>query len=184
LDENTNKLEAAVHFLNSVIGRITHICCIYSGVALSLMAFVVTYGVAIRYIFRQADSYSYVISCILMLSAISLSIAYIEWKGEHLRVNLLDRYLPKAILDIQINVVSPIIGIVCISILAWKSWELASIALSTGDTFGSGVARVPTWPARMTIPFGAGLLCLVFIIKITRFVVFLKRRGKQVSSSV
>lgn len=183
MDENSSKLEVAVRSLSSVVGRITYICSIYSGVALCLLAFVVFYGVAVRYLFREADAYSYVISCNLVLSAISFSMAYIEWTGGHLRVNLLDRYLPKAILDIQINIISPIIGIVGISILTWKSWELATIALRTGDTFGSGIAQVPAWPARMTIPFGAGLLCLVLITKILRFLVSLKRKDKHEPSS-
>jgi TRAP-type C4-dicarboxylate transport system permease small subunit len=183
LGENSHKLEAAVHSLNSVVGRITYIGSIYSGVALSLLAFVIFYGVAVRYLLQQADAYSYVISCNLVLSAVSFSMAYVEWKGGHLRVDLLDRLLPKAILDIQLNIVSPIIGIIGISILTWKGWELAAIALKTGDTFGSGIAEWPSWPARMTIPFGAGLLCLVLITKILSYLVSLKRKNKQEPSS-
>ena len=163
-------------FLESLIEHITRTFWVYSGIAITLMAFAVTYGVATRYIFKQVDPYSYVIICILMLSAVFLPIAYIEKLNEHLKVNLIARYLPKVVREILLNVVGPVLGIICIAVLTWQSWELASQALQTGDTWGSGVVRVPTWPARMTVPIGAGLLCLVLIAKVLHYLVTLRNK--------
>ena len=140
------------------------------------MALVVTYNVARRYIFRHQDPYAYVITCILMLVCIVFAIAYTQSLRQHIRVDLIDRYLPKAVRGVLLNIVGPILGLICISILVWKSWGAAWFALQTGDTLGSGVVRAPTWPSRMTIPIGAGLLCLVFIAQILRYLVSL--RGK------
>ena len=163
-------------FLESLIDHVSRAFWMYSGIAITLMAFVVVYGVATRYIFKQVDPYSYVIICILMISAVFLPMAYIEKLDGHLKVNLISRYLPKIVREILVNVVGPVLGIISIAALTWQSWEIASQAFQTGDTWGSGAVRVPTWPARMTVPIGAGLLCLVLIAKVLHYLVTLRNK--------
>jgi TRAP-type mannitol/chloroaromatic compound transport system permease small subunit len=171
-----NKVERAIQFLSLLLDRVCRVFWQFSGAVIVLMALVITYNVLKRYIFRQQDPYAYVISCIIMLVCVVFAIAYTQRQGQHLRVDLLDRYLPERVKGIMLNIIGPLIGLICISILVWKSWGPAWFALQSSDTYGSGAVRLPTWPSRMTVTLGAGLLCLVLIAQILRHLVSL--RGK------
>jgi TRAP-type mannitol/chloroaromatic compound transport system permease small subunit len=107
---------------------------------------------------------------------VTFAIAYTQRLGQHLRVDFMDRYYSKAVLGILLNIIGPLVGLVCVSILVWKSWTPAWMAFQSGDTYGSGVVRLPTWPSRMTVTLGASLLCLVLLAQILRYLVSL--RGK------
>ena len=171
-----NKVERAIQLLSLLLDRVCRVFWLISGAAITLMAFVITYNVLRRYIFRQQDPYAYVTSCILMLVCVVFAIAYTQRLGQHLRVDFMDRYYSKAVLGILLNIIGPLVGLICVSILVWKSWTPAWMALQSGDTWGSGVVRLPTWPSRMTVTLGAGLLCLVLLAQILRYLVSL--RGK------
>lgn len=163
--------------MDLLINRVSRVFWQFSGAAIVLMAFVVTYNVARRYIFRHQDPYAYVITCVLMLLCIVFAIAYTQSLRQHIRVDFIDRYLPERVREVMLNVVGPTLGLICISILVWKSWGPAWFALQTGDTLGSGVVRAPTWPWRMAVPLGGGLLCLVFISQILRYLVSLRSKA-------
>jgi TRAP-type mannitol/chloroaromatic compound transport system permease small subunit len=169
IDRRLNKVERAIQFLFSLLDRVCNVCCKLSGVAVFLLAFVITYNVACRYIFKYQNPYVYVISCILMLLCVVFSISYTQNVRQHLRVDLLDRFIPDKIKEILLNIVGPILGLICIAILTWKSWEPAWFALITHDTYGSGLARFPTWPSRMMVTLGAGLLGLVLLAQFFRY---------------
>jgi TRAP-type C4-dicarboxylate transport system permease small subunit len=141
------------------------------------MALVIVYNVIKRYVFNLQDPYAYVVTIALMLLSVVFAISQTQNLRQHLRVDILDRYFPAGILVVFQNLIAPLMGLVCISILVWKSWNPAWIAFETGDTYGSGVARLPTWPWKMTVIFAAGLLCLVLINQIVRYFASIIGRG-------
>jgi TRAP-type mannitol/chloroaromatic compound transport system permease small subunit len=164
-------------FLGLLIDRISRYCWYISGTIINLMALVITYNVIKRYIFRHQDAYAYLIACICMLLCAVFAWAYVQKQGQHIRVDLMDRYYSKKFRGILLNVISPFIGLICISIIVWESWGSALFALQSGDTFGSGVILAPSWPPRMMIFIGAVLLCLVFIVQIVRHIASMKNRA-------
>ena len=163
-------------FLGWLIDYLSRTCWHISGAAIVLMAFVIVYNVIRRYLFNQQDPYAYVITISLMLLCVVFAIPQTQNLRQHLRVDLLDRYMPERVLGVAQNFIAPFIGLICVSILAWKSWNPAWMALETGDTYGSGIARLPTWPWRMTVVFAAGLFCLVLISQIVRYSASLRDR--------
>ena len=165
-------------FLGWLIDYVSRTCWYISGIAIVLMAVVIVYNVIRRYLFNQQDPYAYVITIALMLLCVVFAISQTQNLRQHLRVDLLDRYLPARILEVIQNVIAPLMGLICISIMVWKSWTPAWIAFETGDTYGSGIARSPTWPWRMIVVFAAGLFCLVLISQIARYYASLK--GRQI----
>ena len=167
-------MKRAVRYLRLALDHICRLCWQIAGAATVLMALVISYNVTRRYLFNQQDPYAYVATCILMLVSVVFALAQTQNLNQHLRVDLLDRYIPKTTKAVIQKLISPLIGLICISIVTWKSWTPAWMAFQTGDTFGSGVARLVTWPSRMAVVFGAGLLGLVLIAQILRYLFSLR----------
>ncbi len=129
------------------------------------MAFVTGYGVFTRYVLRDPNPYTYEIDSILMLACVVLALAHTQKLRRHLRVDLLDRSLPERFHLVLANVISPLIGLVFCAAVTWKAWDAAWSAFGTGEvTRGTWV--IPTFPIRLIIPIGTGLLCLVLLKQI------------------
>ena len=163
-----NRVGRIIQFLDALIERITRYAWLIAGSAITLMAFVIAYNVVRRYAFREQDQYAFVTTSILMLVCVFFAIAYTQRQGQHLRVDLLDKYLPETVRGILQNIIGPILALICISILVWKSWDSAWFSLQIGDV-GGGTVRIVTWPSRMAVPIGGGMLCLVLLAQMVRY---------------
>jgi C4-dicarboxylate transporter DctQ subunit len=172
-----NKVERAIQYLGSLIDRVTRLGWYFSGAAVTLMAFVITYNALGRYVLKRQDPYAYVISCILMVVCVAFAMAYTQRVGQHLRVDIMDRRLPQAVRGVLMNIVTPILALVCVSIMVWNSWDSTWFALQTGDVTGSGTAYIETWPTRMLVPIGVGWLGVVLIAQIWRYLASLRGKG-------
>jgi TRAP-type C4-dicarboxylate transport system permease small subunit len=131
-----------------------------------------------RYIFRNPDPYAYEIIYILMLACVVFSIAHTQRLGRHLRIDILDRYFPEAVQGVLLNIVGPIVGLIFCIPLVWKTWEKAWFALQSGQT--TGTTGIPTFPMMVAIPVGVGLLCLVLIAQILRYLASLRSKDVTV----
>jgi TRAP-type C4-dicarboxylate transport system permease small subunit len=155
--------------LSSWVDRVVHFFWVFAGALITLMAFVTGYGVFTRYVLRNPDPYTYEIDSILMLACVVFAIAYTQKLGRHLRIDLLDRSLPETYRLVLLNVIGPTIGLIFCAVLTWKTWETAWSALQTGEvTRGTWV--IPTFPIRIIVPIGTGLLCLVLLNQILRYI--------------
>jgi TRAP-type C4-dicarboxylate transport system permease small subunit len=174
-----NRVERVIRFLDRLLDHTTRLTWLLAGALIVLMAFVVGYGVFTRYVLRNPDPYTYEITCILMLACVVLSLAHTQRLGRHLRIDLLDRYFPEAVRGILINIVGPIVGLVFCGVLTWETWEDAWLALQNWQVT-KGTLIIPTFPLKMTVTFGAGLLCLVLIAQIVRYLASLIGKGTVV----
>ena len=166
------RVERILQFLGSQLDRITRLCWLFTGALIVLMAFVTGYGVVMRYIFRNPDPYAYEITYILMLACVVFSIAHTQRLGRHLRIDILDRYFPEAVRGVILNIVGPIVALIFCIPLVWKTWEKALFALQSGQT--TGTTGIPAFPMMVAIPVGVGLLCLVLIAQILRYLASLR----------
>jgi len=164
-----NKAKRVLQVLSSCLDRVVHSFWYFAGALITLMAFVTGYGVFTRYILRDPNPYTYEIDSILMLACVVFAIAHTQKLGRHLRIDLLDRSLPETLRLILLNVIGPVVGLIFCVVLTWKTWETAWSALQTWEvTRGTWV--IPTFPIRMIVPIGTGLLCLVLLTQILRYI--------------
>ena len=175
-----NRAERILQFWGSQLDRITRLCWLFTGALIVLMAFVTGYGVAMRYIFRNPDPYAYEISYILMLACVVFSIAHTQRLGRHLRIDILDRYFSKAVRGVILNIASPIVGLIFCIPLVWKTWDQAWFALQSGQA--TSTTGIPTFPMMVAIPIGVGLLCLVLIAQILRYLASLRAKDVTVKN--
>jgi TRAP-type C4-dicarboxylate transport system permease small subunit len=163
-----NKAKRLLQVLGSWLDYLVHYSWYFAGALITLMAFVTGYGVFTRYVLRNPDPYTYEIDSILMLACVLFAIAYTQKIGRHLRIDLLDRTLPERSRLILLNIIGPTIGLIFCAVLTWQTWETAWSAQQTGEvTRGTWV--IPTFPIRIIVPLGFGLLCLILLAQILHY---------------
>jgi C4-dicarboxylate transporter DctQ subunit len=173
-----NKVKKVIQFLGLLLDRITRLSWLFTGALITLMAIITGYGVAMRYLFKNPDPWAYELTYILMLLCVVFSVAHTQRLGRHLRIDIMDRYFPEAVREIILNIIAPIAGLIFCIPLIWKSWDKALFALQSGEV--SSITRIPIFPMMLTIPIGIGLLCLVFIAQILRYLASLRGKGRTV----
>ena len=174
-----NKVERVIQLLGSLLDRITRLTWLLAGALIVLMAFVVGYGVFTRYALRNPDPYTYEILCIMMLVCVVFTLAHTQRLDRHLRIDLMDRYFPESVRGILQNIVTPLVGLVFCGVIAWKTWGDAWLALQNWQVT-RGTLVIPTFPIKMTVTIGTGLLCLVLIAQMLRYLASLRSKGKTV----
>lgn len=164
--------------IDRILERVSNSGLIVSGILILLMAFLSTYGVTRRYVLNNPESYSYELSIIFLVGCCVLSIAAIQWKKLHLRVDFIANHLPENVKLILSDILLPLMGLFYIGIMTWQSWDNALYSLRIGESSQS-VWGEPYWPTKMVVTVGAGLLCLVLISQLVRGVTSLIHTVKR-----
>ena len=89
--------------------------------------------------------------------------AYTLLRNKHVQVELLLMHLSprsQAILDR----VTSLAGAAFCGLIAWHGWEHLQDVLETGETTPTTL-RIPLWLTDFPLPFGFGLLALLFLLK-------------------
>jgi C4-dicarboxylate transporter, DctQ subunit len=174
-----NKLKKVIMQIDSVIGKISRYFWYIAGAASLLLAIDITYNVIRRYVFHHQDPYAFAASCALTCIAAMFALAYVQYQRQHIRVDLLDRYVSKNIVNIIQNLVSPIFGLICAGAIVWFSWRVAWNSFLAQDIAGGGVVAVPSWPGRMIIPLTSGILGLVILSQLVSYFASLIRKTEK-----
>lgn len=164
--------------IDRILERVSNSGLIFSGVLILLMAFLSTYGVTRRYVLNNPESYSYELSIIFLVGCCVLSIAAIQWKRLHLRVDFVANSLPKNFQIILSDILLPLMGLFYIGIMTWQSWVNLLYSISVGEKSQTTWAE-PYWPTKLMVTIGAGLLCLVLISQLIRGVTSLIHTVKR-----
>ena len=161
--------------LDNVIERVAYFSIYIAGVITLLMAFVTTYGVIMRYVFRNPEHYSYEIGILCLISSVCLSLAYIQRQGRNLRVDFVANFFPLKVQGIMLNIVVPLIALFYVVLFARESLGDALYSLSIGERTYTAWA-LPKGPMKLLIPIGAGLLGIVLVAQLIRGLVDLKKK--------
>lgn len=121
-----------------------------------------------RYMFNKPLPASFQISTVLMVFIVFLSLASVQARGGHLRLEFVwQRFAPRgqAICDILLV----LIGLFILSIITWQGWEWALEAWKTNERM-EGILEIPYLPSRMALTIGAFFLCTQYIIDLIRHI--------------
>ncbi len=171
-----DKIESAIIHVDNFIERMTRFFWLLGGFCIVIMAFVVGYGAFTRYVFRSPATFTYGLTCILMLACVMFSIPYAQRLGKHLRLDLFDNKIPRAVNDVIKNLFSPLLGLVFCAVLTWKCWDTAIFALNISEMTKTDTP-IPTFPLKLMITVFLGILCLVFILQILKEL-FIRRKRR------
>lgn len=165
---------------NRIYDRFTWALLVLAGSFSVLMALFVTYGVIRRYFFRSPDDNVYLVVSLFMLCVAMLSFPQTQKMNRHITVDFVSNRLPPLARGILLNVIGPLMGMAFCGIIVWMTWTNTMFALKIGETTTLNM-NIPDWPIKMIVPFGAGLMCLVMLVQMLRYLLSLRvKPGKAV----
>jgi TRAP-type C4-dicarboxylate transport system permease small subunit len=100
-----------------------------------------------------------------MIAVAYLPLAAGELRSMHIRVNLIVDRLPGR-LRRQLDHAMQLICMVVYASLALQAWQLAMQKLDSNSFLMEQTTRVSTWPSYAIIPFGFGLIALLFGLRV------------------
>ena len=132
---------------------------------LALMMLHVTFDVALRFLFNapvvgtlETVSYYY------MIIAVFLPLAYVERKGEHIRVDLFVQHLPQG-LQLALYLLACLAGLAFFGMLAYQGLLDAWRSTLREETIMSNCLFY-IWPSRWALPIGFFAVCLTLVANI------------------
>lgn len=160
-----------------IIERISNWGLISSGIIILIMAFLSTYGVGRRYLLNDPEPYSYELSTIFLTVCVVLAVSGLQRYKRHLRVDFIANYMSPKVQGVLMDILTPVLALVFVSIITWQSWDITMYSLSVGETSQSAWEE-PLWPTKLTIPICMFWLCLVLIAQLIRGIKNLVRGEK------
>ncbi|MCR4420551.1 MAG: TRAP transporter small permease [Clostridia bacterium] len=160
------------------IDRLTQVMLAASALSGVALAVVVTYGVFMRYVLRTAEPYSAELSAIILLFLALLAIPGVEALGRHVQNDMLSSHFPPRASTLVLQVLAPLVALLFVAVLIWKSTGNALYSLKIGQISASAWA-VPLGPIKLIIPVGYIVLCLVIVQKLWRGVIGLTGRSSR-----
>lgn len=164
--------------LDHVIERAGYIALLFSGILIFIMAWLSTYGVTRRYALNIPEAYSYELSTIFLVACVMFAIAGVQRLGRQIRVDFISIRLSEGMQNILLNIIAPILALFYVILVTWQSWDAAWYSMKIHE-ISQSAWREPWWPTKMTVPVGAGLLCLVLIAQLFHGVTALVRRIRK-----
>ena len=147
--------------LRRFIELFSHWCCIFGGVTLLAMMFLIVAEVTLRSLVKRPIPGTIEIVQVMLIIVLYSGMAALGLKKDHIRVDiLLDKFPPlaKQVTTICAELVS--LGI--IFILSWQNFVQAHFLKSSG--YLTGLLKLPTWPfAAITGIFIAAFALAIFV---------------------
>ena len=164
--------------LGKLLYHVSEVLLLISGILVFMMAWIVTYGVVMRYIFNAPNPYVYEISIMFLLFCGIFAVPAVERMNRHIHNDILVARFSPEVREIFVQLIIPILALPCCVILTWKGWASAAFAFKIGQETPSTL--FPTAPIKFTIPICYGLLSIVVIGKIFNGLSLLKNKiGKR-----
>jgi TRAP-type C4-dicarboxylate transport system permease small subunit len=133
--------------LEVMMAWVNRAMALFGMIALVVAAFVLTYSVFSRYLFRAATDWQDEIAVFSIVGAVFLAGAWVQSQRGHIGIEALASILPARVNRARVVVVDALTLAFC-AFFAWKSWTLWLEAWREGQTTDS------TWGPPLWIPYG------------------------------
>ena len=148
--------------IDALLVKLSKIFVLLAGLMTLCMIFVTTYGVILRYFFRRPEPISYEIATIFLLWGYLFAIAYVEWRGEHIRADIFVPLMPKWLQHFLHRIVAHVLALIYVVVLTWKGWSVFVYSYSISEKSMS-VWQEPLYPIKIMVPLCYALLTLVVV---------------------
>lgn len=169
--------------LDRIIDKVSQWGLLASGIIILIMAFLTTYGVGRRYVLNNPEPYSYEIGVIFLVACVLLAISALQRNKRHLRVDFIANYLSPKWQGILMDIVTPVLALVFVSIVVWKSWGIFLYSFQINEKSQSAWQE-PLWPTKLLVPIVMFWLCLVLLAQLIRGIVNLIKGTPPVDNRI
>lgn len=147
----------------SWIERLLKSAALLGGVALFAIMFLVSYSVFCRYVLNQPILGDVEMVQIGMSLVVMLAMPFTAWRGEHIRVDILDKAIGP-IGRFLGDIFARVVGIFVLYLLVRKTSAKAFDAYEYEDV--TNMIEIPVWIAYAAITVGMGLFALVLLLQL------------------
>ena len=144
----------------TLLERLLKAAALLGGVTLFAIMLLVSYSVFCRYVLNQPILGDQELVEISMALVVMLAMPYAAWRGEHIRVDILDAHLGAAGRFCG-DVFARSVGAVALGLLVHKATNKMFDAYEYGDV--TNMIEIPVWIAYAAVAFGMGLFAFVLI---------------------
>ena len=109
----------------------------------------------------------------LSLAAVFLSLAYTQWTGGHISVDVITRHLTGGARRLT-RMFGHLLGVVCFAWATYANWGFAMQSLDMNEQEW-GEITYPLWPVKLMICIGLAVLTLQFVVELVREIRDMKR---------
>ncbi len=129
-----------------------------------LTAFILTYSVVTRYLFKVPTDWQDEASVFMLIGVTFFSAVYVQSYRGHIGIEVLSSILPASINRLRLLMVDIISAVFCL-FFSWKSWTLFHEAWVDGQTTSSTFAP-PLWIPYAMMALGMSLLSLQIMVQV------------------
>ncbi len=165
IDKESKRTTRILRAVDAIIGKVSDWGLMVSGVIILLMSFLATYGVGRRYILDDPEPYSYEISTIFLVACVLLALSALQRYKRHLRVDFIANKFSSRVQGILVDIVTPVLALIFVSIITWKSWGIFQYSFTIGETSQSAWEE-PLWPTKLLVPVSMFWLLLVLFAQL------------------
>jgi len=163
--------------ISAVIENTCKFTAVISGAMIVLMAFIITYSVVMRYVFKNPDSHTYDLASIILLWSVVLTIPWLEKLDQHIRMDMVVNFIPRLTRYVVLRIIGPALALFYAIILAWKGWVNFIYSYNIGELSTSPWA-LPLAPVKFVVPVGYCLLGLMLLLNLVRGIAGFRNAGK------
>ena len=135
---------------------------------IAVMMVLTTVDVTMRKAFHHPIAGSYETVAQLAVVVVFFAIAYVQSRKEHITIGIVRDRLPASARR-RVDIVMLGLALGFFIMMAWQSAINTAWAIQNGDTI-MGAIQIRTWPARLTVPIGAGLISLRLLVQLVQLV--------------
>jgi len=158
--------------VEAVLAWVNRATVFFGMIALAAAAFVLTYSVFSRYLFKAGTDWQDEVAVFCIVGAVFLAGAWVQAQRGHVGIEAIAAILPARVNRIRVVVVDILTLLFC-AFFAWKSWTLFHEAWVDKMTTSS------TFAPPLTIPYGlmaAGMTLLVVQLALQSVAHFVRPR--------
>ena len=159
-----------------VIGGLSRVLAVISAMLILVIMVIMVADVGRRYFTGRSFPGVIEYSEVMMVAVIYLGLAYAQRKGDHIGVDIFTTRMPERVAQL-VKATGLIIVSLALLWMAWETFLVAQRSVASGE-YRFGLARVPIWPARITIPLGILVMVLEVAFDISDLL-----RGRETGTS-
>ena len=149
--------------IERILHKLSTLLAVLGSVALILMMLQMVADVAMRYLFNSPiQGNLQVVSEYNMVGVVFLPLAMVEWRHEHITVDLLIQLFPATLRTI-VYVLGYLIASIFFGLLAYQTLLDAVHSYQIGEIM-MGTIQIIIWPAKFLVPIGFATIMLVTIL--------------------
>ncbi len=166
-------MSRALNYVEIALAKTSRVISTIAMVVIVVMMLFTTTDVILRYFFNRPIRGSMELTQLMLLLAVFLGIAYIQYRKGHISVSVLTDRFPRKVQDI-LSIVAYVFSLGIIGFMTWAAfdhlkyiWDIARTTL---------ILKVPVAPFQFALFFGYLMLFLVLLLDFVNSVLKVVRR--------